>query len=273
MENLWMIFRIIVGVYIGLGLLLFVFQSRLIYYPNIPSREVVLTPADISLDYEPVTLVTEDKLNLDGWFVPAEAARGVILFFHGNAGNISHRLDSLKIFHALGYSTFIFDYRGYGRSEGRTSEQGTYLDAKAAWRYLTEQRQIAEGEIIYFGRSLGASIAAYLATLHPPKGLIIESAFLSVAEFAADLYPIYPARLLTRLQYDTRKYLEMVDCPVLVVHSRDDEIIPYKHGQRLFDSANEPKQLLTIRGGHNEGFLISGRSYQTGLAEFLEILE
>lgn len=250
-------------------LLLFVFQPRLLYYPNLPSRDVTATPEDIGLSYEAVAIVTEDRVRLDGWFIPAQDARGVLLFFHGNAGNISHRLDSLKIFSDLRLSVLIFDYRGYGRSDGEPSEQGTYRDAEAAWRYLTEQRHIPAHDIALFGRSLGAAVAAYLASRHAPKALIVESAFTSVPDLAAELYPFLPARWLARFRYSTEDYLGSVDCPVLVVHGRDDEIIPYTHGERLFAAAKEPKRFLEIRGGHNEGFLVSGQHYVKGLDAFL----
>ncbi len=250
-------------------LLLFFFQPRLLYYPNLPSREITATPEDIGLSYEPVAIVTEDRIRLDGWFIPARDARGVLLFFHGNAGNISHRLDSLKIFNDLRLSVLIFDYRGYGRSDGRPSEQGTYRDAEAAWRYLTEQRHVLPHDIMLFGRSLGAAVAAYIASRHAPKVLILESAFTSVPDLAADLYPFLPARWLVRFRYNTEDYVRSINCPLLIVHSREDEIIPYTHGQRLFAAAREPKQFLEIRGGHNEGFLLSGQHYIKELDAFL----
>lgn len=257
------------SLYGALLLLLFILQPRLLYYPNLPSRDITATPEDIRLSYEPVAIVTEDRIKLDGWFIPAQDARGVLLFFHGNAGNISHRLDSLKIFNDLRLSVLIFDYRGYGRSEGRPSEQGTYRDAEAAWRYLTEQRHVPPHDIVFFGRSLGAAVATHLASRHAPKALILESAFTSVPDFAAELYPFLPARWLARFRYNTEDYLRSVDCPVLVVHGRDDEIIPYAHGERLFAAAREPKRFLEIWGGHNEGFLLSGQHYVKGLDAFL----
>lgn len=269
LETIWIIFRSLLAIYVGVGVILFLFQSSMIYYPELPGRKITATPAAIGLKYEEVILNTEDGLKLHGWYTPAESERGVVLFFHGNAGNISHRLDSLRIFNALGYSSFIFDYRGYGRSEGKPSEKGTYLDAEAAWRYLVEQRRIASQTIVFFGRSIGASVAAYLATRQLPKALILESAFTSVGDFAASIYPVYPTRLMARYRYNTSKYLESVECPLLIIHSRQDEIVPYKFGQRLYEQANEPKRMLTISGGHNDGFLISGKLYTTGIDDFL----
>jgi fermentation-respiration switch protein FrsA (DUF1100 family) len=270
LSSIWSLLLVALGAYLVLGLLLFLFQAHLLYYPNIPSRAVTAAPDRIGLAYEPIEFVAEDGVRLDGWFVPAAGkARGVLLFFHGNAGNISHRLDSLRLFHGLGLAVLIFDYRGYGRSQGKVSEPGTYLDAEAAWRYLTEERSVPADDIMLFGRSLGAAVAAYLATKRRPRALIMESSFTSVPDFAASYYRIYPVRWLARFRYDAMEYLRSVDCPVLIVHSRDDEIIPFRHGRQLFAGAKEPKAFLELRGGHNDGFLVSGRDYLDGLDAFL----
>lgn len=248
---------------------IYLYQPRLLFFPNTPSRAVEMTPADAGLPYESVTLLTSDNVQLDGWFIPAPQPRGVVLFFHGNAGNISHRLDSLLVFHKLRFSTFIFDYRGYGRSQGQPSEQGMYRDAEAAWQYLTRERGVLPPQIVLFGRSLGAAVAAQLAARHTPGALIIESCFTSVPDIAADVYPFLPARLLSRLNYNARESLAQVTCPVLIAHSSNDEIIPYKHGLALYAAAREPKRFLELRGGHNDGFLVSGKAYSDGLDSFL----
>jgi fermentation-respiration switch protein FrsA (DUF1100 family) len=248
---------------------LFFYQPNLLYFPNIPTREIGANPGDIGLDFEPLTLTTRDDEQLDAWFIPVNQARGVLLFCHGNAGNISHRLDSIRLFHELGLSVLIFDYRGYGRSSGRPTEKGTYRDADAAWDYLVEQRGTAPAQIILFGRSLGAAIAADLAARQGSAAVILESAFTSVPDVAATLYPWLPVRWLSRYQYDTGKKLVNIHSPVLIVHSRDDEIIPYANGERLFEAANEPKQFLQLRGGHNDGFMVSGKHYIQGLDGFL----
>ena len=203
------------------------------------------------------------------WFIAGQSTES-LLFFHGNAGNISHRLDSIRQFRSLGLSVFIIDYRGYGRSGGRTTEKGMYRDAEAAWRYLTEGRSITAGNIIVFGRSLGASVAAWLAGRHEPRALIVESSFTSVPDIAQEIYPWLPARWLSRLQHSTRDYVRAIQCPVLVVHSRDDEIIPFHHGESIFAAANEPRSLLAIRGGHNDAFLADERAYVGGLGTFLD---
>ena len=248
---------------------LYFYQSRLLFLPNLPSRAVERSPSAVGLAYEPVDLVTSDNIHLDGWFIPAPEKRGVILFCHGNAGNISHRLDSLLLFHRLGFSTLIFDYRGYGRSQGRPSEEGTYLDAEAAWHYLTRERSTTPSRIILFGRSLGAAVAVHQAAVNTPGALIVESSFTSVPDIAAGLYPFLPARWLSRLDYNVQQQLQRVSCPVLVVHSRDDEIIPFRHGRALYAAANEPKQFLELRGGHNDGFLLTGQTYVQKLDGFL----
>ncbi|HHD63422.1 MAG TPA: alpha/beta hydrolase [Desulfobulbaceae bacterium] len=257
---------------VGYGLFLvfmYYYQNRLLFLPNLPSRNVERTPSSVGLAYEPVDLVTSDNIHLDGWFISAPEKRGVILFFHGNAGNISHRLDSLLLFHKLGFSTLIFDYRGYGRSQGQPSEAGTYLDAEAAWGYLTTDRSMAPSRIILFGRSLGAAVAVHQAAVQTPGALIVESCFTSVPDMAAELYPFLPARWLSRLDYNVQQQLRRVSSPVLVVHSRDDEIIPFRHGRALYEAANEPKQFLELRGGHNDGFLVTGRTYTQELDGFL----
>jgi hypothetical protein len=257
---------VVMGVYIALAILMVIFQSRLVYYPT---RNIEATPADRGLDYEEIYFEASDGVRLSGWYIGAERPRGVILFCHGNGGNISHRLESIGIFHDIGLSVFIFDYRGYGRSDGRPSEKGTYRDAEAAWRYLTEVKNSIPSDIIIFGRSLGGAIAARMAQKHRPGALIIESAFTSVADLGAEMYPYFPVKLLSRFHYSTTDYLAGVRCPVLMIHSRDDELVPHRHGQRLFEAANEPKQFIEINGGHNDGFSVSREYYQGEIDKFL----
>ena len=250
---------------------IYLMQGRMLYLANVPGRELTARPADVGLDYEDVWIETEDGVRLHGWYVPGESSR-TLLFFHGNAGNISHRIDSIRQFHSLGLSIFIIDYRGYGRSGGKTNEQGIYRDADAAWQYLTENRGLRDGDIIVFGRSMGASAGAKLATKEQPLGVIVESSFTSVPEIAQELYPWLPVRWLSRLRHATRDYVADINCPVLVVHSRDDEIVPYRHGEAIFDAANEPRSLLTLRGGHNDAWLLDESNYVSGLRDFIQKL-
>ncbi|MEA2115793.1 MAG: alpha/beta hydrolase [Thermodesulfobacteriota bacterium] len=269
MNSLTNILLMAVFAYFLFLIFLYFYQNRLLFLPNLPSRAVERSPSAVGLSHEPVDLLTSDNIHLHGWFIPAPEKRGVILFCHGNAGNISHRFDSLLLFNRLGFSTLIFDYRGYGRSQGRPSEAGTYRDVEAAWRYLTGERSIEPKRIILFGRSLGAAVAVHQATVHTPGALIVESCFTSVPDMAAELYPFLPARWLSRLSYNAQEQLQRVSCPVLVVHSPDDEIIPFMHGRALYTAANEPKQFLELQGDHNNGFLLTGRAYTQKLDTFL----
>lgn len=264
--------RILVGLllaYAALVMLAWLFQSGLLYLRNVPGRELEATPAAIGLEYETVRIGAEDGVELHGWFVPAEGSRGVLLFFHGNAGNVSHRLESIRLFNELRLSVFILDYRGYGESEGTPSEAGTRRDARAAWRYLTTERRERPGRIVVFGRSLGAAVAAELARSVGPGAVILESAFTSVPDIAQEAYWYLPARWLSRFEYRTLDYARDIAAPLLVIHSRDDEIIPYHHGKAIFEAAGEPKRLLTLRGGHNTAFVLSEHEYRRGIDRFL----
>ncbi len=250
----------------------YLMQGRMLYLASVPGRELTATPADIDLGYEDIAIETADGIRLHGWFIPGESNR-VLLFFHGNAGNISHRLESIRQFFGLGLSVLIIDYRGYGQSGGKTTEKGIYRDADAAWRYLTEERSVPASDIVIFGRSMGASAAAKLATRQQPLALIVESSFTSIPDIAQEIYPWLPARWLSHLRHATRDYVENVRSPVLVVHSRDDEIVLFHHGEAIFGAAQEPKTLLTLRGSHNDAYVRDARNYIAGLQAFLSSLE
>ncbi len=263
--------KFILVIVVSYGLLIVVvyfMQGRMLYLPDVSGRTLTMTPIDVGMDYHDVSIKTSDGVTLHGWFIVGRPSR-VLLFFHGNAGNISHRLDSIRQFQNLGMSVFIIDYRGYGQSGGSTTEEGIYRDANAAWRYLTEDRGMSSNDIVIFGRSLGASVASWLATQHQPLALIVESSFTSVPDIAQELYPWLPARWLSRFSHATRDYVRNVRCPILVTHSRDDEIIPFHHGEAIFASANEPRTLLALRGTHNEAFLQDERAYIEGVRTFL----
>jgi len=259
-----------VAVYAGLALYLYAFQARYVYFPDLPSREVEATPADLGLAFASLKLKTADGETLDAWFIPAPQARGTLLYLHGNGGNIGHRLDPIEVFHQLGLNILILDYRGYGASTGKPSEEGTYEDALAAWNYLTQEKKLPPERIVLFGESLGGSVGAWLAARHPPAALMIYASFTSAPDIAQQVYPIFPARLLVRYRYDTRRALADVRCPVLIMHSREDEIIPFSHGQALFAAAQQPKRLLELHGGHNDALLVSRDAYARGVGEFLD---
>jgi fermentation-respiration switch protein FrsA (DUF1100 family) len=262
-------FILVIAVCYGLLVVVVYFmQGRMLYLSEVSGRTLTMTPINVGMDYQDVSIETTDGVTLHGWFIEGRSSQ-VLLFFHGNAGNISHRLDSIRQFRDLGLSVLIIDYRGYGQSEGRTTERGIYRDADAAWRYLIDVRGIVASDIVIFGRSLGASAASWLAAQHQPLALIVESSFTSIPDIAQDLYPWLPARWLSRLSHATRDYVRDVLCPILVVHSRDDEIIPFHHGEAIFASANDPRTLLAIRGTHNDAFLQDESAYIRGLRTFL----
>lgn len=262
---------IIVGLWLSLCAVLYLFQEGLVYFP---SPDVVSIPDTVGLPYESIELTTVDNVRISGWYVPAEQPRGVVLFLHGNAGNISHRLVTLQTFNRLALSVLIIDYRGYGNSEGHPSEQGTYIDAQTAWNYLTLERGYKPEEIIVFGRSLGGAVAAWLANRVTPAGVILESAFTSIDELAKKHYPFIPVSLLTRIHYPTIKYMAAIESPVLIIHSRDDELVPFSHAETLYEAANGPRELQEITASHNEGFLLTGDDYVQMLDRFISrILE
>lgn len=269
-SSLFSIFLAVVAGYLLLAGWVYLRQDSMVYHPH---SSLVASPAGIGLEFEDVWLTTADKVSIHGWFVSSSAApRRVLLFCHGNAGNISHRLDSLKIFHDLGLSVLLFDYRGFGRSQGKPSEVGTYLDADAVWEHLVTARGFALGEIIVFGRSLGGAVASHVAAGRDAAALILESTLTSLPDLGAKFYPYLhlPVRLLARHRYDNMEHLQRVRCPVLVVHSPQDELIPFAHGRALYAAAPEPKTFLEITGGHNHGFLVSGDVYIEGLRRFFQ---
>jgi fermentation-respiration switch protein FrsA (DUF1100 family) len=257
--------------YLGLGLVLYLKQPAFTFSPT---SEMPYNPGDIGLEYEKVQLRTPDHLALFGWYIPAKNAQFTLLYCHGNGGNISYTLDSINIFNELGLNCFIFDYRGYGASQGKPTEEGTYIDAQAAYDWLITEKKLKPADIIIFGWSLGGSIAAHLASNIEAKGLIIESGFTSYADIGQKFYPYMPVRLFARYGFKTSDYLKQVNGPVLIIHSRNDEISPFELGLRLYEeAANEPKEFLEIFGGHNDGFLYSGQVYREGLSNWIKFLK
>ena len=236
-----------------------------------PTSEIEYTPDQVGLAYEDVRFSTEDGRQLHGWYI---AGRGptTILWFHGNGGNISHRVDELAlVHHRLGVNVFIFDYQGYGRSEGRPSERATYQDARAALEYLHSRPDVDTGKIVYFGRSLGAAVVVELAVAHPPLGLVLVGSFASLADMARVHYPFLPAGLLVRDRYDSLARIARVDRPVIMFHGDQDATVPLSQAQKLFDAAGEPKELHVLAGaGHNDTYSTGGSAYWEALSRFLD---
>ncbi|MHC4325740.1 MAG: alpha/beta hydrolase [Planctomycetota bacterium] len=260
---------ILVTTYLVFAAVLYFMQPKFLYSPE---REVSGSPDELGLDFKDVVFKSSDGLDLTGWYIPVKNSKFTLLFCHGNGGNIAHRLDSINIFHNLGLNCFIFDYRGYGNSLGKPSEEGTYEDAMAAYKWLIEEKKIPAGNIIIFGRSLGGSIAAQLAGKVEARALIVESAFTSYVDMGKEYYPYMPVRWFARFGYKTIDYIKSVRCPVLLIYSGNDEIVPFKFGVKLYEAANEPKEFIEIFGGHNDCFLTSGEIYTEVWETWLKFL-
>jgi len=255
--------------FVAIPIILFVFvrflEQKSLYYPY---RAIEITPKDIDLGFEDVHITTDDGVELHGWFIPARGPAGVLLFSHGNGGNISHRLEKLQVLHELDLDILIYDYRGYGRSRGRPSEEGLYLDADAVYTYLLKDRGYGPDQIIAYGESLGGAVAVELAGSHKLRGLILEGSFPSIKEIAKFYYSFIPSFIL-KTHYDSTSKIENIKVAKLIMHSIDDEIIPIKFGVALFDAAAGPKKFIILKGGHNDSFLISGETYVSEIRTFL----
>lgn len=244
-------------------------QRRFLYFPD---RQFVAGPADYGFAHENVTLRTEDGLAIHAWWLPVERATTTVLFFHGNAGNVSYWIEAATMFRDLGWNTLLLDYRGYGRSEGEPTEDGTYLDARAAWNYLIDARGIQPSNIVVVGRSLGGGIATWLAEREPVSGLVLESTFTSVADVVAATVPIPGIGSVVSLGYPSLGRMPRIVAPLLVLHGREDELIPFAQGRQLYEAAPGPKRFVELKGGHNNAFAISRNVYRDALANFVASL-
>lgn len=259
--------EILIILVIAFGLIIIYFrhvERRTIFQPI---KEIEFFPKELGLDFEDVFFKTADGIDINGWFLPYAGAKYTVLFCHGNAGNISYRLENIKFFHDLGYNVFIFDYRGYGRSKGRPSEKGLYLDAQAAYDYLVS-RKISPEQIIGFGKSLGGAVIIDLAYKNKLAALIISSAFSNGKDMAKIVYPFLPYWIFTS-RFDSLNKIKSVSVPKLIIHSIDDEMIPYKLGEELYQGAAQPKEFLQIRGDHNSCFFISQEILKEKIADFI----
>lgn len=222
------------------------------------------------LPLEDVWFQSADGIKLFGWYVEARADAGVLLWCHGNAGSVVHRLDNLRELYRLGLSIFIFDYRGYGRSQGTPSEDGLYRDAVGAYDYLTRMRQIRSERMVVFGRSLGAAVATDLVSQKPAAGLILESPFPSIAAVAQHHYGGLPVHWLLRAEFKLIDRLPQLSLPTLVIHGDRDDIIPIKFGRQVFEAAKPPKWWYAIAGAdHSSTYQVGGNAYFRRFAEFI----
>ncbi|MFH1618563.1 MAG: alpha/beta hydrolase [bacterium] len=243
------------------------FESVSIYFPD---RTEVFSPGTYGLRPSEVMLASSDGKKISAWYFPPADEKPVLLFCHGNGGNISYCLDKIKALLGTGAGVFIFDYRGYGKSSGRPCEKGLYLDAEAALRWLASSAKISPGRIIIYGESLGCAVAVELAGRNPScGGLVLESPFTSMQEMGRKVYPFLPVRLIVTQKYDSISKMPMLRCPLLVLHSREDEIIPFEMGRKIFEAAHVPKEFVTLRGGHNDGWAASGNTYLKAIKSFM----
>jgi uncharacterized protein len=246
--------------YVALCLLVYFKQASYVYYPD---KSVGLTPAYFKLAFENLKLRTVDGETITGWFVPAQSYKAVIIC-HGNAGNIANRLDLIVMFHNIGLNVLIFDYRGYGDSTGKPTEQGTYRDAKSAWDWLVKTKEFKSRNVAIYGESLGGAVAAWMAEQVHPGALMLDSTFTSAPDMAKKMFPFLPIRWLCKFKYDTLGAVAKAGCPVLVAHSKNDEMIPYLNGLRIMEAAKQPKQFIEMTGQHNDGgILTDARHLQT----------
>lgn len=255
----------------GMSMIVVNFESFLerffIFYPL---KNIEYTPKDMGLNYIDAYFKTDDGLLLNGWLTISGKENPNLLWCHGNAGNISHRVENIKLLHDEGINVFIFDYRGYGKSQGRPSEAGVYSDAMAAFNYLYSRNDIDRNKIIIFGRSLGASVAIDLVLRIKARGLILESAFTSVKDMGRLHYPYIPLRRVVSHKFDSLSKISKINIPVLFIHGDRDDIVPVEMGKKLFTAANEPKDFYIIEGaGHNDTYIIGGKRYFEKIKQFI----
>lgn len=254
-------------VYAGVCAIMFFSQASYFYFPE---KGIQATPDAFGMPFEDVRLETPDGESLGAWWIPADEVRGALVLCHGNAGNISNRLDKIDFFRRLGLSVLAFDYRGYGTSTGKPSERGTYLDAGAAVRFVHAVKGFPFEQIVLYGESLGGAVAVEAATHGVPAGLIVESSFSSAVAMAEHYYPWLPARLLVRIKYDSLSKVSRIGCPKLFMHSAQDDVVPYKVGRALFEAAAEPKTFVLLQGGHNDGGMLVTPGARESVGHFVD---
>ena len=249
------------------------FEHRLVFQP---SAAIAAEAAQLGRPAEDVFIPVDKNGKIEAWFFPADPAsapssRRVILICHGNAGNISHRLELCRLLLETGASVMVFDYRGYGRSPGHPSEENTCRDAQAAYQWL-RQKGFPATNIVGYGESLGGGVLAELAMREQLGGVILQSTFTSVPDLGAQMFPWLPVRLFGSVKYDTLQKLPRLKIPLLIMHSRQDTIIPFAHAQKNFAAAVAPKTFLEIRGDHNDAIFTSRAGILSAVKQFLAAL-
>lgn len=236
----------------------------------VPSRELTAHPGSYGLPFEELDVTAPDGPRLHGWLIAREPKDPVVILCHGNGGNISHRLQKAMMLRRAGASVVLFDYRGYGRSAGTPTEKGTYLDAQAVYDWTA--KRLPGAKIVLHGESLGCGPALETALRRPAAGLILDSGFTSTVEMGKLVLPWLPVSWMVSFKYDNLKKIPGVACPLLVMHSPQDDIIPFTMGVRLHDAARSPKTFFEMKGDHNEGFLLTGKAYEEAVRRFLALV-
>jgi hypothetical protein len=264
------VFIAVVLFFVGFAALLYFGQGRLIFQPTSKHEA---TPVQFGLQFETAKIAVTEAESIHAWYFPCEKAdsAATVLFCHGNAGNISHRLHTARFLVGLGVNVLLFDYRGYGQSDGMASEVNVYADAEAAYRWLLDEKGVRADRLFLFGRSLGGAVAIELATRVKCAGIVVESSFTSSGDMGQRMFPYLPIRLLVRYRFDSLGKIGRLTCPVLVSHSPDDDIIPYEMGRELFDSAGPNKTFLELEGVHNSHNFSENEKYINGLRAFLGV--
>lgn len=260
----------------GLAVLLTLFvvllvgcENSIIYHP-VKYPDGLWDTSKMPLPVQDVWFKAEDGVKLHGWYVPSDEAVATLLFFHGNAGNITHRLENVFFLHHLKLNVFIFDYRGFGRSEGDPDEDGIQLDSQAAYDTLMAQPRVSVPSLFIFGRSLGGAFASYTATKNPAAGLILESSFTNAVDMADKMFPILPLGWFISSELNTQGYVSQLKMPKLFIHGTMDNIIPYTMGRELYKGAAEPKEFYSINGaGHNNTYSVGGKEYFNAIKAFI----
>ncbi len=255
---------VVAGIYVLFFLLVQIMETGMLYHPI----RSYLTDGELSSrGIQRYRLKTPDGPEIDVWYCSGDSL--TLLLCHGNAGSNDDRLEQVLRLNAMGHGVVLFDYRGYGVSSGHPTEKGLYRDAHAVYDWMIAKQHIKESRIVVYGTSLGAAVAAELACQTNPRSLILETAMTSKLEIARDIMPFFPAFLFTWDQFETVRYLNKVHVPVLITHGTADEVIPYSHGERLFQAAREPKFFLSVPGAHhNDIWIVGGNPYFDSIHRF-----
>ncbi|MCK9554313.1 alpha/beta hydrolase [bacterium] len=263
------IINVIVEILVLTGVIYFSFrwfEWKHIFYPD---KKISDIPSDFGLKYEDITFYSIDDKKLNGWFISANKPLATIIYCHGNAGNISDRIDIAKLLHSMGFNVFLFDYRGYGKSRGIPGEKGLYLDAEAAYDYLSMRNDVDKGRIVLYGESLGGGAACNLALKRKVSAVITFGAFASIADMADVAFPKIPLKYFITMKFDNISKVKDIKCPKLIIHSADDTTVPFDQAKKLFEAASQPKEFFETSGGHTNDAILDNPLAAKKIKQFI----